>query len=133
MRTHNRRPCLCAAPSAWRADFIHGRIEACPGARLEAWLRCFAHPSMVLRAGVHAQCIAFAPSTALCSRSSEMATGFVGIFIFLFFGLCIFGPKCIPTAACMELFLVPHSFFVFCSSRRGVSRCKLCSTAAKGL
>ena len=35
-------------------------------------------------------------------------------------------------STCMQLFLVPYSFFIFCCSRRGVSRCKNCSTAAKG-
>ena len=37
-----------------------------------------------------------------------------------------------PQLRCMELFLVPYSFFVYHCSRRGVSRYKLCSTAAKG-
>ena len=34
-----------------------------------------------------------------------------------------------PNCACMKLFLVPCSFFVFCCSRRGVSKCKHCSIA----
>ena len=37
-----------------------------------------------------------------------------------------------PNCTCTPLFLVPYSFFVFCSLRSGVSRCKFCSTAAKG-
>ena len=35
-------------------------------------------------------------------------------------------------APCTSLFLVPYSFFVFCCRRRGVSKYKHCSTAAKG-
>ena len=30
---------------------------------------------------------------------------------------------------CMQLFLVPYSSLVFCCQRRGLSRCKHCSTA----
>ena len=33
---------------------------------------------------------------------------------------------------CTQFFLVPRGFFVFCCSRRCVSRCKHCSTAANG-
>ena len=34
--------------------------------------------------------------------------------------------------ACTQLFLVPYIFFVFCCWQRRLSRCKHCSTAAKG-
>ena len=37
-----------------------------------------------------------------------------------------------PNCACMQLFLVPYSFFELCCLKRGVSRCKPCSTAAEG-
>ena len=63
MRTHKRFPCLCALPVGGDLSLYGGRVEVRPGVRLEAWVRCFAHPSVVLRAGVHAQCIAFAPNT----------------------------------------------------------------------
>ena len=33
---------------------------------------------------------------------------------------------CPNIAACVQLFLVPYSFFVFCCSRRRLSRCKHC-------
>ena len=36
-----------------------------------------------------------------------------------------------PNCTCTQLFLVPYSFFVFCCSRRCLSGCKHCSTAAK--
>ena len=56
--------------------------------------------------------------------------GFGGQFFF-FFGLFLsFGPEF--ACVCTQLFVVPYSFFVFCSSRRGVSRCKHCSTEAEG-
>ena len=61
------------------------------------------------------------------------------LFVFLFLCLflfvlafCIFWSRICPNCTCTLLFLVPYSFFVFRSSRRGVSRCKHCSTAAKG-
>ena len=57
--------------------------------------------------------------------SSKVAVGFFGLFV-------SFGSRICPTGACTQLFLVPYSFFVFCCSRRGVSRCKHCSTSAKG-
>lgn len=44
----------------------------------------------------------------------------------------LLGPEFAPTTACMHLFLVPYGFFIFCCSWRGVSRCKHCSTVAKG-
>ena len=55
------------------------------------------------------------------SSSSEMAVG-----TFEPFGL-----EFCSNSACTQLFLVPYNFFVFCSWKRGVSRCKLCSIAAK--
>ena len=72
-------------------------------------------------------------STLLCSQypsffapsSSEMAVG-------CFFCLCIFWSRIRSNCACTQLILVPYSFFVFCSSRRGMSSCKFCSPAAKG-
>ena len=49
------------------------------------------------------------------------------------YGLYIFCPEFALTVhTYTHFFLVPYSFFVFSCSRIGVSRCKLCSTAAKG-
>ena len=39
----------------------------------------------------------------------------------------LLGPEFAPTTACMHLFLVPYSFFIFCCSWRGESGCKHCS------
>ena len=52
----------------------------------------------------------------------------------VFWSLCIFYPEFASSAnKCMWLFLVLYSFFVFCCLRRGVSRCRHCSTASRGL
>ena len=56
--------------------------------------------------------------------SSEMAVGF-------FFPFLSFWSRICPNGARTQLFLVPYSFCVFCCSRRAVSRCKHCGTAAK--
>ena len=58
--------------------------------------------------------------------SSEMAVG-VGFF----WSFISFGSRICPNCACTQLFLVPYSFFVFCSLRRGVSRCKRCSKGSQ--
>ena len=49
-----------------------------------------------------------------------------------FFGLfCILLSRICPNYTCMWLFLVPYSFFVFCSLRRHLSRCKHCSRGSQ--
>ena len=53
-----------------------------------------------------------------------------GSWVFLLF-LCLLFIMC-PNCACMQLFLVSYSFFVICSSRRCLSRCKHGNTAGKG-
>ena len=102
------------------------RVRVCPGLRPEGWLRCFAHPSGggVCRGQAHYLC--FCPRHPIFAPgSSKLAVGFFGLFV-------SFGSRICPNCAYTQLFLVPYSFFVFCCSRKGVSRCKYCSTAAKG-
>ena len=41
-----------------------------------------------------------------------------------FWSLCIFLSIICPNCTYMQLFVVPYSFFVFCCSRRCLSRCK---------
>ena len=53
-----------------------------------------------------------------------MAGGLFGLFVSL-------GSRICPSCAGTQLFLGPCSFFEFCCWRRGVSRFKDCSTAAK--
>ena len=78
--------------------------------RVEGWLRWSAHPLGGALCRDHTQYPAFAPST------SEVAVGFWPFCILLF----IIFPNC----ACMQLSLVPYSFFIFCCSRRCLPRCK---------
>ena len=90
----------------------------------DGWLRCFTHrlaPSAVLR------CVQEACTVpCFCSRFFKSGS-------WDFWSLHVFCPELAPTAHVpTQLFLVPHHFFVFYGSRRGVFRCKLCSTAPKG-
>ena len=36
-----------------------------------------------------------------------------------------------PSCTCTQLFLAPYSFFVFCGSRRSLSRCQHCSQGSR--
>ena len=76
------------------------------------WLRCPADPFGDAVCGDHVQYPAFAPST------SEVAVRFRPFCILLFI-------------ICMQLFLVPCSFFVFCCSRERLSRCKCSSKGSQ--
>ena len=89
----------------------------CPGVRLEGWLRCFAHPfgGVVCRVLQH---------PIFPHHSSEVAVGFFWSFCILLSIIC-------PNCTCMQLFLVPYSFFVFCCLRRRLSRCKNCSKGSQ--
>ena len=97
------------------------RVGVCPGVRPEGWLRWFAHPLGGVLCRGHAQDPAFAPG------SSKEAVGciFFWVILYLLSRIC-------PNSACTQLFSVPYSFFVFCCSKRGLSKWKHCSTAAKG-
>ena len=56
-----------------------------------------------------------------------------GVFcLFVCLSFCILWSRICPSCICMQLFLFPYSFFVLCCSRRGLSKCKHGSTAAKG-
>ena len=88
-----------------------------PGIGPEGWLRCFAHPLGGVVCRGHAQYPAFARG------SSKVAVGY--------FSWSLLSRICL-NCACTWLFLAPYSFFVFCCSRRGVSRCQHGSPAAKG-
>ena len=92
----------------------------------DGWLRCFTHrlaPSAVHR------CVQEACTVpCFCSRFFKSGS-------WDFWSLHVFCPELAPTQLAhvpTQLFLVPHHFFVFYGSRRGVFRCKLCSTAPKG-
>ena len=86
----------------------------CPGVRLEGWLRWSAHPLGGVVCRGHVQ-------YPVCS----LQTWQLGFLVsYPLSRIC-------PNCACTSLVLVPCRFFVFCCWRRGVSRCKHCSTAAK--
>ena len=91
----------------------------CLGVGAERLLRWFAHLLGGVESRGHSQYSVFVPS------SSEVVVGFCFFFILL--------SRICPICACMQLFLVPYNFFVFCCSRRRLSRRKPGSTAAKGL
>ena len=113
---------LARSPRRGRAGSLYGvRVGVCPGVEL----RWFAHPfGGAVRRG-HAQYPAFAPNTLFLLRALQKWQ--LGFLVF-----CIFLSIICLNCACRQLFLVPYSFFVFCCWRRGLSRCKHCSTAAKG-
>ena len=93
-----------------RTDSLYGmRVRADLGVR-QKWLRWSAHPLGGVVCRVHAQYPAFSPSTP------EGAVGF-WLFCILWLIIC-------PNCGCMQFFLVSCSFFVFCCSRRCLSRCK---------
>ena len=87
------------------------RVGAGPGVGPEGWLRCSAHPFGGSVCRGQAQYPAFAPG------SSEVAVEF-------FWSFCIFLSIICINCTCMQLFLIPSSFFVFCCLRRRLSRCK---------
>ena len=124
-KTSNRLP--CSFPKMRRVHSSHGvRVGVCPGVRLEQWLRWFSLTFVVLSGGGRAQYPVLCPWHPFCSRLFRNGSWVLYIY------LSIFGSRICPTCTCSQLFLVLYSFFVFCSLRRGVSKCKLCSTAAKG-
>ena len=81
-------------------------------------------PLVAFYAGGMCSTLLLLPTPCFCSRLFKS-----GRWVFLV-SLNLLGLEFAP--ACTQLFLVPYSFFVFWCSRRGVSMCKHCSTAAKG-
>ena len=83
----------------------------CPGAGSEGWLKWFAHPL----------------GDVICRGACEVAPPLLQAILkwqlWVLVSVTLVSIIC-PSCACLHLFLVPHSFFIFCSSRRGVSRCK---------
>ena len=111
-RTSNRFPCSLSKEG--QTGSLYGvRVGVRPWVRLEGWLRCFAHSfGGVEYRGMH--------STLLLLPALQIQQlGFVS--------LCILLSIICPNCACTQLFLVPYNFFVFCCSRRHLSRCKHCS------
>ena len=65
---------------------------------------------------------------SLCSRLLKSGQW----WLLLLFGLFVsLGSRICPNCACIQLFLVPCSFFVFCCLRRGMSRSKHCTKGSQ--
>ena len=94
----------------------------CPGVGPEGWLRSSAHPLGGVVCRGHAQYPAFAPATLLPALQNGSWS---------FWSFCILLSIICPNCECMQLFLVPYSFFVFCCSRRHLSMQKLCSKGSQ--
>ena len=93
------------------------RVGACPGSRPAGWLGWFAHP---LGGGV---CRGHTQYPAFLWALQKWQLNFL-VSLYPLFRIC-------PNCTYMKLLLVPYNFFVFCCLRRGVSRWKPSSTAAK--
>ena len=118
MRANNTFPCWLA-PGDGQACSLHGvRIGVCPGVRLGRWLSCFAHPLGGVACRGHAQ------YTVFCSQLLKNSDWVFSLLVSLGFRIC-------PSCTCMQLFLVPHNFFVCYCSRRGMFSCRHCSPEAK--
>ena len=118
-RTNSRCPSL-PLPEGGRARSLYRvRVGVCLGVGPEGWLRCFAHPSggALSAGGMHSTLL-------LLWALQKWQLGFL-VSLYLLSRIC-------PNCACMHVLLVPYSFFAFCCSGRGVSRCKHCSIAAQG-
>ena len=99
----------------WVGSLYGGRVGACSGVELEGWLRWFAYPSDGVECKGHMQYPAFAPNTHFFLPALQKWQ--------LDFGaLCIFLSIICSSCTCTQLFLVPYSFFVFCCSKRHLSR-----------
>ena len=116
VKTSNRYP--CSLPQWGRAGPLNG-VSAGAGADRwvgPEWIRWSAHPLGGAVCRDHARYPAFAPGTW------EVAAGF--------WPFCILFILC-PSRACVQLFLVPYSFFIFHCSRRYLSRRKHCSNGSQ--
>ena len=112
---------ICSLSGGRLVPYMGLRWGVCSEVRLEGWLRCFVNPSGGVNCREHA-------STLLLLWAFKSG-------IWVFWSLCVFCPEFVdktPNCECMKLFLVPYNFFVFCCWKRGLSRCKHCSTCSKG-
>ena len=94
----------------WASSLRGVRVRVCAGVWPEGCLRWFAHLSGGVRvcAARQAQYSAFAPDTLWQLGFFSLSISFCPYF----------------ALTCRLLFLVPCAFFVFCCSRRHLSRCK---------
>ena len=95
----------------------------CPEAGSEGWLRCLAHPLGGVDCRGMCGTLLLLLTLCFCFRLLKMAAFLVSLY--LWSRICL-------NCSCTQLSLSPCSFFVVYTSRRGMSRCKRCSTTAKG-
>ena len=116
-RSENKQQVPLLTAGGGRAGSFQGE-GMFPQVAQEGWLRWFAHPLCGVCRG-HVQSPAFPPGCL------EMAVG-------VSWSLCIFCPAFALPCACIQLFLILYSLFLFCFLRRCLSRFRHFSTAAKG-
>jgi len=105
---------------AWVGSLYGVRVGVCSGVELEAWLRWFAYPLDGVECRGYTQYPAFTPNTHFFLPAlQKWQLGFEALCIFL----SIICSSCTYT----QLFLVPYSIFVFCCSKRHLSRYQHCS------
>lgn len=83
----------------------------------------FAHPLSVAVCRGHVQYLAFASNTWFLLLTLRNGNSVFAVFVLVVH-------NSFPTHVCAVLFcfgLIPYSVFVFCWSRRHLSRCKNCS------
>ena len=113
----------CCSSQEWKQGTVSlswswRGIGVRPGVQPEGGLGGFPTPLVVL--GVRGM-----PSTLLLLPVlQKWQVGFFWSFCILLSIIC-------PNCQCMQLFLVPYCFFVFCFSRRCLSRCKHCGKGSR--
>ena len=116
-KTNNRCPCSLSEVGGGQAGALNGvRVGTDPGSGLRGGLGGRPHPLGGAVCRVHAQYPALLPTP------QKWQLGF--------WSFCILFIIC-PNGACTQLFLVPYRFFVFCCSRRRLSRWKHCSKGSQ--
>ena len=111
-KTSNR--CSCLLPEegmSWSLIWGEGRGGSSGWAGGVAWVVC--PPPW--------WCWVQGSCTVPCFCSQHLRSG-----SWVFWSFCILLSIICPSCACMQSFLVPYSFFVFCCLRRLLSRCKHC-------
>ena len=106
-RTNNRFSCLLTPQGVrWAVSLNRVRVGVCPGLRLEGCLGVLPTPVAVLCERSMFSTLLLLLTLFLLQALQKWLLGFLDSWYLLFL---IF-----PNCMCTQLFLVPHSFFVFC-------------------
>ena len=108
------------------SSFLHGvRVGVCPGVGQRGGLGVLSTGYVVLSAGGMLRTLFMLLTPSFYSKLFKSDS-------WVFCSLCILWVQNL-TPLCLDTVIsVPPGFFAFCCWRKGVSRCKHCSTAAKG-